>query len=65
MAAELGLERSLVKLVIDADEDDIDYLRQAMTWLGITETSVFPDLEGLARELRLEYRLDRQRPKAT
>jgi hypothetical protein len=65
MSAELGLERSLEKLVIDADEDDIDYLRQAMTWLGITETSVFPDLEGLARELRLEYRLDRRRPKAT
>ena len=38
---------------------------KAMTWLGITETSIFPDLEGLARELRLEYRLDRTRPKTT
>ena len=65
MSAELGLERNLVKLVINADEDDIDYLRQALTWLGVTETSVFPDLEGLARELRAEYRLDRRQPKAT
>jgi len=65
MSEHLGLQGGLFQLVIDADEDDIDYLRQAMTWLGITETSIFPDLEGLARELRLEYRLDRTRPKTT
>ena len=65
MAEELGLKEDLFKVVIDADEDGIEYLRQAMTWLGVTETTIFPDLEGLARELRLEYRLDRRRPFTT
>lgn len=65
MDAELGLEQNLVKVVIEADEDDIDYLKQALTWLGITETTIFPDLEGLARELRLEYRIDKTRPGTT
>lgn len=65
MAGTLGLQKDLLQVVIDADADDIDYWRQALTWLGITETTVFPDLEGLARELRLEYRLDRTRPKSS
>jgi hypothetical protein len=50
---------------IDADEDGIDRLRWHLSLLGITETSIFPDLEGLARELRFEYGLDRTRPKST
>ena len=61
MAAELELGDSLFQAVIDLDADGIEYMLQSLSWLGITETSIFPDLEGLARELRLQYHLDRKR----
>jgi hypothetical protein len=61
MADELGLGDSLTKAVIDLDGEGIEYMLQSLSWLGITETSIFPDLEGLARELRLQYQLDRNR----
>jgi hypothetical protein len=63
MRTDLSLERDLVSVTIDADQDDVEYLRWHLTLLGITETTIFPDLEGLARELRLEYDLDKVRPK--
>jgi hypothetical protein len=57
--AELGLNEDLLKAVIVLeDQDDLDYLFRHLAMLGISETSIFPDLEGLARELRMEYRLD-------
>jgi hypothetical protein len=59
MQAELGLQADLIQVVIDLDLEGIRYLLQHMAWMGITETTVFPDLEGLARELRLEYDLER------
>ena len=62
---ELHLERDLIQLVVDCDEDGIDYLKQQLTILGVTETAIFPDLEGLARELRFEYGLDKTRPMAS
>ena len=61
MADELKLGDSLIQAVIDLDRDGIEYMLQSLSWLGITETSIFPDLEGLARELRLQYQLDRTR----
>jgi FRG domain len=58
-AGDLGLKEDLLKAVIlFKDQDDLDYLFRHLSMLGITETSIFPDLEGLARELRMEYRLD-------
>lgn len=65
MRRELKLERDLVSVTVDLDEDGLEYLQSHLTILGITETTIFPDLEGLARELRMEYRLDRTRPKST
>jgi len=59
MRGELSLERDLFRVVIDADQQDVDRLRWHLTILGITETAIFPDLEGLARELRFEYQLDK------
>jgi hypothetical protein len=40
--------------------DKAEYLQWHLGLLGITETSIFPDLEGLARELRWEYDLDKR-----
>jgi hypothetical protein len=54
---ELGLDRSLFQVVVDFDEQEIDRWRWHLTLAGITETTVFPDLEGLARELRNEYQI--------
>lgn len=57
MRKELSLQAGLLKVIIDADQDGIEYLQQQLAILGVTETTIFPDLEGLARELRLEYGL--------
>lgn len=65
MRDELSLQKDLLKVTIDADKDGIEYLQQQLAINGITETTIFPDLEGLARELRLEYRLDVSRPNMT
>jgi hypothetical protein len=65
MRDELSLQKGLFKVTIDADQDGIEYLQQQLAVNGITETTIFPDLEGLARELRLEYRLDVNRPNMT
>lgn len=65
MRERLPLQRGLFKITIDADQDGIEYMQQQLVINGITETTIFPDLEGLARELRLEYRLDASRPTAT
>jgi hypothetical protein len=65
MKDELSLQKGLLKVTIDADQDGIEYLQQQLAINGITETTIFPDLEGLARELRLEYRLDVSRPNMT
>jgi hypothetical protein len=62
---KLGIDDQFHVVRIDADEDDIERLRWHLSLLGVTETSIFPDLEGLARELRFEYGLDKTRPKAT
>jgi len=59
MHVELGLKNGLFEIVVDLDADSLLYLRGHLALMGITETTVFPDLEGLARELRFEYDLDR------
>jgi hypothetical protein len=65
MLGELKIEDQFHMAHMDADEDAVDRLRWHLALLGITETSIFPDLEGLARELRFEYGLDRTGSKAT
>jgi hypothetical protein len=54
----LGLRDGLVCVTLDFEEAEIDFHLRQLMMLGIMETSVFPDLEGLARELRLEYGLN-------
>ena len=58
MQDELSLEQGLIKVTIDLKKDGLEYLQQHLAVLGVTETTIFPDLEGLARELRREYQLD-------
>jgi hypothetical protein len=59
LAGPLGLdEDALVRVTFTFDEAEIDFHLQQLTMLGIMETTIFPDLEGLARELRLEYGLN-------
>jgi hypothetical protein len=54
----LSLKDALLCVSLDFKQAEIDFHLQQLTTLGIMETSVFPDLEGLARELRLEYGLN-------
>jgi hypothetical protein len=49
----LHRDAQLAKLCLDGSK--IDKFKDQLITLGIAETSVFPDLEGLAREIRLEY----------
>lgn len=56
---ELGLNEDLLKAVVVLEnQQHLDYLFRHLEMLGISETSIFPDLEGLARELRMQYWLD-------
>jgi hypothetical protein len=64
MRKNLGLDEGLFRVHISFDVQELDRWRWHLTLLGITETTIFPDLEGLARESRLEYQIDRSRPKA-
>ena len=54
---ELKLESDLFLVIVALDAGNIERLRWHLTVAGITETTIFPDLEGLARELRVEYRI--------
>lgn len=48
----------LVRVTIKAgDADELEYLRGQIELCGITPTSIFPDMEGLARELVQEYQV--------
>ena len=52
---ELGLEDMMFKIEILGDVEAMKILRQRVAQLGISETTIFPDLQGLGKELRLEY----------
>ena len=46
----------LMKVVVAVDDRDaLGHMRWQLRLLGITETVIFPDMEGLARELNQEY----------
>jgi len=48
----------LIKVAIDVrDRDALSHMRWQLRLLGMTETVIFPDMEGLARELGQEYLL--------
>jgi hypothetical protein len=57
MRKELKLGDALVKLEIESDDESVKILRQRVALLGISETTIFPDLAGLGKELNLEYDL--------
>jgi len=57
MIKDLRLEDSLFQIVIRTDSIEISYIRQRLALMGISETTIFPDLGGLARELSLEYNI--------
>ncbi len=65
LLGELKVEDQFHVALIDVDEVAVERWRWHLAMMGITETTIFPDLEGLARELRFEYGLDKTRPKAT
>jgi hypothetical protein len=47
----------LAKILITSSEDEIEQIREELEILGITETTLFPDLEGLSREIQAEYKM--------
>jgi hypothetical protein len=50
--AEEYQDAQLAKILITPNYDRI---REDLVTLGITETTLFPDLEGLSREIQAEY----------
>lgn len=48
-------EAQICKLRITSNKAEIDGMMTELNRLGITETTIFPDLEGLSRELQAEY----------
>jgi hypothetical protein len=54
---ELRLGQALLKVEIRSVDESVKILRQRVALLGISETTIFPDLGGLGRELSLEYDL--------
>ena len=57
MMKDLQLEDTLFKVLIRSEDESIKILRQRVALLGITETTIFPDLGGLGREPGIEYDL--------
>jgi len=57
MIQELKLQKALFRVTILFDSEEIDYMIKMLALMGITETTIFPDLAGLARELSREYRV--------
>jgi hypothetical protein len=57
MMEDLRLKDTLFKVLIRSEDESIKILRQRVALLGITETTIFPDLAGLGRELGIEYDL--------
>lgn len=55
MKDELELGNALLKVGIRSRDESLRTMRQRIALLGISETTIFPDLGGLSRELRLEY----------
>jgi len=55
MVDDLKLHGSLFQIVIRTDSEGIRLMRQRLALMGISETTIFPELGGLARELSIEY----------
>lgn len=55
---DLIRKQALLRVVIKFDEWELGYWQWQLGILGMRQTTIFPDLEGLARELRMEYFLD-------
>ena len=53
---KLRENRRLVRILIDAtDKATIDCLKRSLAFLGVRNSSVFPDLEGLAKDIVEDY----------
>ncbi|HXX33978.1 MAG TPA: FRG domain-containing protein [Thermodesulfobacteriota bacterium] len=48
-------EAQICKLMISSDQEKIRNIMKELNRLGMTETTLFPDLEGLSREIQAEY----------
>ncbi|MGD0232893.1 MAG: FRG domain-containing protein [Syntrophorhabdales bacterium] len=51
------VETQICKLRITSDAEEIKNVTEALNMLGMTETTIFPDLEGLSREIQAEYKM--------
>jgi hypothetical protein len=50
-------ESEIAKIPITTDTKQLREIRAELTTLGVTETTLFPDLEGLSREIQAEYHM--------
>jgi hypothetical protein len=48
-------DAQFAKILITGDKDEIKEIKKNLKMSGITETTLFPDLEGLSREIQEEY----------
>jgi hypothetical protein len=49
------LDKYLVRVLIDISDGGIDRFKRDLTTLGIRNSSVFPDLEGIAKDICEDY----------
>jgi hypothetical protein len=54
---ELFGKGGLTQVIIDLDETGLAYMKEHLAVMGVSQTTIYPDLEGLAEELRQEYQL--------
>src|ERR1035438_7045419 len=54
---ELFPNGGLTKVIIVLDETGLGYMKEHLAVMGVSQTTIYPDLEGLAEELRQEYQL--------
>lgn len=53
---ELREDQRLVRILIKTDDDDaIDVFKNALALLGVRNATIFPDLVGLAKDIRRDY----------
>ena len=48
-----GAEKFLIKITIKAE--NIESIKQDLYYIGLTETSLFPELDSISKELKRYY----------
>jgi hypothetical protein len=59
---KLHPDAQVCKIRITSDDQEIEAMTKDLNRAGVTETAIFPDLEGLSREIQAEYKMPLRGP---